>query len=534
MSNISLGAYVQFGTGVQAVKTLKKLIDILSLLGYRTLYLGIGENFKVKNQPYLSYMRGRYDFAELKEIKEYANGKKMETVPAIQTLGHFHTIPCYSHYKPIIDHHDVLLIDEEKTYSFLEDIISTCADIFGKGRLMIGGDEAHLLGAGKYYDKHGNYDRTEIFIRHFQRVAAIVAKYDMICEMWSDMFFKLNGMSNYESGKFIAPQELIRTFPQDITIIHWSYNEDSVENHVRILKEHKLISSRVKVAGAFWKFQGFAPNNTYSIKANKNLLAACRQEGISEVVFTMWEDNGGEASIFSVLPSIFDVAVENGNITEEYADGLFLSFTGISRNEFMLLDYLNYPYFQEIKRPANCSFYYLYADPILAIFNSMVSGGIGDAFGNYAKKIKKYRKGKFGYVFEVNYRLALVLEKKARLGVDIKNYYRKNDICALMNIADNVIPETVKRLDAFFDAFDRRWKKENMSGGFEVHCARIGALRFRLLYIAKLLTDYCNGKTDDIRDLDDETLTFTYEDGAKEDTYALMCWNNIITAGINW
>jgi spoIIIJ-associated protein len=34
--------------------------------------------------------------------------------------------------------------------------------------------------------------------------------------------------------------------------------------------------------------------------------------------------------------------------------------------------------------------------------------------------------------------------------------------------------------------------------------------------------------------LEDETLPFTYVQGAKEDTYALMCWNNIFTAGINW
>ena len=464
----------------------------------------------------------------------YAKDKGIQTVPAIQTLGHFHTIPCYSHYKPIIDHHDVLLIDEEKTYAFLEDIISTCADIFGKGPLMIGGDEANLLGAGKYYDKHGNYNRTEIFIRHFQRVAQIAAKYGMACEMWSDMFFKLNGMDNYESGQFITPQELMNTFPQDITIIHWSYNDAAVESHVRVLREHKLISKRVKVAGAFWKFQGFAPNNTYSIKSNKNLLTACQQEEIPEIIFAMWEDNGGEASVFSILPSMFEAAVANESISPQEAEQFFMELTGMKQEEFLLLDYLNYPYFQEIKNPANCSFYYLYADPLLAIFHSLVTEKIGTAFREYAKKISKFREGPFGYVFEVNYRLARVLEYKAKLGVDVKRYYRANDKKALRNIAENIIPKTVRRLDAFFKAFDARWKKENMPGGFEVHCARIGALRFRLQYVAGYLLDYLDGKIDDIRDLNDETLQFTYEANAKEDTYSLMCWNNIITAGINW
>ena len=127
-----------------------------------------------------------------------------------------------------------------------------------------------------------------------------------------------------------------------------------------------------------------------------------------------------------------------------------------------------------------------------------------------------------------------MLEYKAKLGVDIKRYYHAQDKKALRDIAEKVIPKTIRRLDAFFKAFDERWKRENMPGGFEVHCARIGALRFRLQYVAEYLLDYLDGKVEDIRDLNDETLPFTYEANAKEDTYSLMCWNNIITAGINW
>ena len=131
-------------------------------------------------------------------------------------------------------------------------------------------------------------------------------------------------------------------------------------------------------------------------------------------------------------------------------------------------------------------------------------------------------------------KLALVLEKKAKMGVNIKNAYKANDKETLRKIATEDIPEVVKRLDVFFKAFDIRWKKENMPGGFEIHCARIGAARYRMLYVAEVLLDYCDGKLEVIRDLEDETLPFTYVEGAKEDTYALMCWNNIFTAGINW
>lgn len=534
VNKIALSVYVQAGDDVPTVKTLKEFIDILSLLGYKKWYLGIGDNFEVKNQPYFAYMRGRYKAEELIEIKKYADGKGIETVPAIQTLGHFSAIPVYTRYQPIIDHDDVLLIDEEETYSFLEDIISTCADIFGKGHLMIGGDEAHMLGAGKYYDRHGNYDRTEIFIRHLLKVIEIATKYGMSCEMWSDMFFKLDGTEDYFNGKFSAPKKLIDLVPKDITIIHWYYDINSVEEHAKVLKEHKRLTDRVMMAGAFRKFQGFAPNNTYSIEANRNIITACRQENISEVMFAMWDNNGGEASIFSILPALFDAAVENGNVTIESADKLFYELTGMSQEEFMLLDYLNFPYFQKVNS-GTCSFIYLYADPLLSLTNTLVTENIGQAFADYAKKIKKFRKGKYGYIFDVNYRLALVLEKKAHLSIDIKNYYHEKDYDALRNIAQNVIPETLTRIDAFFNAFDVKWKKENMSVGFEIHCARIGALRFRLEYVAKYLLDYCDGKIKEIRELDDPTLPYDFIWGGKtEDTCWAPCWNYIITAGNNW
>ena len=437
-NKVALSVYVQADDSVPTVKALKEFIDIIALLGYKKWYLGIGENMEVKNQPYFAYMRGRYKAEELLEIKRYADGKGIETVPAIQTLGHFHTIPAYEHYQQIIDHDDVLLIDEEKTYAFLEDIISTCADIFGKGRLLIGGDEAHMLGAGKYYDKHGNCDRTEIFIRHLLKVIEIASKYGLSCEMWSDMFFKLDGTEDYFKGQFSTPRKLIDMVPKDITIIHWDYDVKPVEEHAKVLREHKLLTDRVIMAGTFRKFQGFAPNNTFSIKANRNLIAACRQENIPEAMFAMWANNGGEASLFSILPALFDAAVENGNISKENADKLFYELTSISQEEFMLLDNLNFPYFQEVKY-GHCSFIYLYADPLLSLVNPMVTENIGQAYADYANKIKKLCKGKYGYIFEMHYRLALVLEKKARLGVDIKKYYHEKDFDALRNIAKNVI-----------------------------------------------------------------------------------------------
>ena len=202
-----------------------------------------------------------------------------------------------------------------------------------------------------------------------------------------------------------------------------------------------------------------------------------------------------------------------------------------------MIDYLNYPYFQPIQDLANCSFYYLYADPFLPTFNSMVSENIDKAFADYAQKVAAVKKGPFAYMFDVQEKLALVLEKKAKLGLKIKSAYIAKDFAALTDIASIEIPEIIKRLDEFFLSFDRRWREENMSAGFEMHCARIGALKYRLQYAAQVLLDYCAGKLDSIRDLETETLPFSYvlgmSKGHTEDTYISIWWDIIVTGGIH-
>lgn len=534
MSNLSLGVYVQAGDCLPKLSALKQFIDVISSLGYKRLYLGIGENFHVQKQPYLAYMIGRYTMSDIQDLDKYAQGVGMQLIPAIQTLAHYHTIPCYAHYKPIMDHGHVLLADDEKTYAFLNDIFEAVAEAFSTKRIMIGMDEAHMLGAGRYYDIHGNVDRTQILLLHLQKVLSIAGQYGYSCEMWSDMFFKLQSMDNYSDDNMLAPKELLGQLPNDLKIVHWNYEVMDVDNHRRILQEHKKMTSNVAMTGGFYKWVGFAPNNTYSIQANRNLIQAVQAENIQELNLAMWCDNGGEASVFSILPALFDAAVFAGVTDKKEAEKLFEQYTGMSKEEFRLADYLNYPHFQEIERVGNSCFYLLYADPLLSTFHSLVKDDLKEAYAKYAERVKLCQKGKFAYIFETYYTLAKVLEDKASLGVEIKDAYTIGNRDKLYDIATKTIPQLLENIDVFFTAFEKQWHMENSSIGFEIHCARIGALRFRVQYVANVLLRYCEQKIDRIEELEEETLPFAYMEGATADNYQLMCWNNIITSGINW
>ena len=105
---------------VLKVSEAKRMIDYLQKMGYNTVELYSEDTYEIEGEPYFGYMRGRYTAAELKEIDAYAVSKGVELIPCIQTLAHFTNLVRHAVYHPIVDCADILLIDEPKTYEFIE------------------------------------------------------------------------------------------------------------------------------------------------------------------------------------------------------------------------------------------------------------------------------------------------------------------------------------------------------------------------------------------------------------------------------
>lgn len=140
---------------VPKVSTVKKLIDVLQVMGYNTLELYTEDTFEITDEPYFGYLRGRYTGAEIREMDEYAKAQGIELIPCVQTLAHFTNPVKLPRFAEITDIDDILLIDDEKTYAFIERIFATLAENFTSRNVHIGMDEAHHVGLGKYLDKHG-------------------------------------------------------------------------------------------------------------------------------------------------------------------------------------------------------------------------------------------------------------------------------------------------------------------------------------------------------------------------------------------
>ena len=161
---------------VMSVEGVKAFIDKISAMGYNALQLYTEDTYEITEEPLFGYMRGRYTKVELKEIDAYAKARDVELIPCIQTLGHLDQLFPWKHFQPIQDIYNILFVGEERTYALIERMFATCAECFTSRKINIGMDEAHMLGLGRYLDKHGYHKRSEILLEHLKRVCEIAEK----------------------------------------------------------------------------------------------------------------------------------------------------------------------------------------------------------------------------------------------------------------------------------------------------------------------------------------------------------------------
>ena len=545
--SMKIKAFDEFGimlgcaaNAVPRIETLEKYADVMAALGYNALYLETADTYKIEGEPYFGYMRGGYTKEEIRRLDAYCAARGIELVPAIQTLAHLHFLRHYERYSPLIDVEDILLAEEEQTYALIDKMFAAIAEMYTSRRVNIGMDEAYLLGAGKYLYRHGYRDRTEIMLAHLQKVLAIAEKYGFRCEMWSDMFFHaISGGNVYEAeGKSVPPEWKARV-PKNLKLVYWEYFVPDAEKCGRMIDMHRAISDNVKYAGTFFRWHGVAPANAFTNKVMKRALTACKDRKVRDVFFALWADYGGGASIFAMLPAMYELSrfAENDCRDGGTERGGFERLFGVPYEDFALLDALNYPAtdFKTKKvsdhRLNNKSFFYLYNDVFYGTFDGLLHDGISAQYANVRDRLREVNAGEYSYLFDTLAALADVLSVKAELGKRIRTAYGKGDKQALRAIAEGDIPALLKKLGAYCAAFERQWMKENKPFGFEAQNIRLGGLKERLAYAKRTLEGYLGGGLDRIAELEEPQQPFGYSPSQDEDSYQITRYLPAVTHG---
>ncbi len=500
------------GGAVLSVEELKRFILVMEKMGYNLLELCTDDTYKIKDEPYFGYLRGGYTASEIKEVDAFARKHGVELVPCIQTLAHLTNLVKLPHYSGIVDISNILLVDEPKTYELIEKMFASLAETYSSKIINIGMDEAHLLGLGNFLRKNGYQDRFDIFLRHLNKVALLAKKYGFKPHMWSDMFFRLATGCYYKEGTRI-PKEVVDRLPDGIGLAYWDYGEHEIKDSIfaDMFDAHLEMDREIWFAGGAWTWNGFAPHNAWSLKSMKPAMEQCIAHGVNKVLITIWAGDRCECSYYSVLPSLYAIKQYGlGNFDEESIKKGFYETFGFSYDAMMALDIPNQSKLNpDADKVSSACKTLLYNDCFLGWKDSAIQNEMPFDFLAKAKILKKAQSEckEYGYIFEILYRLCLVLDLKADLGVRTRTAYQKGDKKALKGLIKDY-KETEKRIADLYKAFKFRWNKENKPYGWEVYEVRFGGLRSRVLNCKERLEEYLAGKVDTIPELEEEILPY--------------------------
>ncbi|MCI5744756.1 MAG: beta-N-acetylhexosaminidase [Erysipelotrichaceae bacterium] len=514
---------------VPTIDNLKKLVDILSAFDYNYLMLYTEDIYEIDNEPYFGYMRGRYSKEEIKELDQYCISKNIELRACIQTLAHLGRIKRHKPYTSLFEIDDILTVKDERTYELIDKMLCSISKMFTCKKIHIGMDEAWALGRGKYLDINGREKTYKIMEYHLQRVSKIAEKYGFVCDIWADMLFNAyNECDNKDEFKI--------DIPSNITPVSWRYwKKEKQASEEEFLLYKKITNNNFAFAGGAQKWSGFVANNTYSFLAADEQIASCIKFDVKRYLLTSWGDGGAEASMFSILPTLFYVSLLAHDIKlNAQSKKYFKDVIGMDFNDFLLADKLNRLTLKDDDLSFNnLSFIYLYNDLLQGLFNETVIKNASLLFTLSAKKIKKNIANKeYGYLFQTLYDLANVLSIKANLGNMIYQHYCDKNI---KKIKEDIrkIKKVCLRLDIFINSFENQWHKENKSFGFEKNIIRLGGLKERLNYTIRRLQLFVKNKISKIDELEEKHLpvSINYYDANNLENNCFNSYVDIVSAG---
>lgn len=526
---------------VMLPEKIKEFIKYIAVMGYDSLLLYTEDTYEVKEYPYFGYMRGRYTSEELRDIDRYAARFGVEMIPCIQTLGHLNTMLRWAAFGEIRDTEHILLADEPKTYEFIETAIKTLSGIFTSRRIHIGMDESAQLGTGQYLQKHGYEPAIDIIQRHLVKVTDICRKYGLSPMMWSDMFFYTAEDGSHREYYDLEPpisQKAYESVPDNTTIVYWDYYHATSEDYQQRIRMHQKFSCPVMFAGGAWKWVGFAPGNRFSYRLSAEAIDACLKTGIRQIMVTAWGDGGSECSAFSIMPilQLFAEGFYEQRTDKDWVSGRLMQCTGVSLEDYFLLDLPNAPAGFENLMPNNYGKYMLYQDVLFGMYDRHVTADYRETYRSFTERLHgvKIDNALMKIRFETLEALCNVLELKSVAGIEIKAAYDENNRDVLRDYAENILPEIKSRMENFRRLMERQWLNENKALGYEVTDIRIGGTQARLDFAARQLMRYVNGEIDRIEELEQERLFIDCRGDKDYPQLSLgfYSWGQIATAGL--
>ncbi|RKP13989.1 glycoside hydrolase superfamily [Piptocephalis cylindrospora] len=527
-------------------RQIERVIRTSALLGLNVLQIYTEDTYKIPGEPFFGYYRGGYTAEELRRIHRYAGRFAIEVVPCIQTLGHLGQILQWPRFAPLKDNSEVLLAHYDETYRFIERMIDA-ATVGGKcRRIHLGMDEAVGLGEGRHRAFFGDMDPQQVFLHHIARVTEICARRQLETMIWSDMLFVLGTswtphyVEDVQAPQSVHPKDL----PSSASLVYWDYYHTAPEPYIRRIQEHKRLSGRTPVvATGIWTWSRMWAQLPFSAASIRACLAACKAEGVSEVLATIWGDDGGECDILSALPGLhlFAELGYGSGVSQDRLDKGFRVLSGGSLGDWMLASDLDCPNSSadggsldgsgappcgsstsspppnpHPQNPSNVSKWLLWEDPMVSPMAKQYEGMGSSLPRFYAELAQKLRRvsspealQETEDTYPLNRRLrfpaalAQVLSLKAGLAARARSCYSTRDIMGMRLLLDTQVRPLLESVRELWALHRQMWMETYRAFGWEVIEIRYGGLRARLETMIWRIEEWMRAVEDPSRSLEE-------------------------------
>lgn len=488
--------------GVMTVEAVKGMIDAHAALGLNLMMLYTEDTYTVPEAPYLGYLRGRYTEKELREMDDYAAESGVELVPCVQTLAHLEQFLQWDVNRDIKDNDCVLMIDEPKTYAWIRAALTALRRCFRTNRIHIGMDEAHGVGLGEYYQKHGAVNRFELLNRHLNRVVDICKELGFKPIMWSDMFYRLGSKNNdYYDTDAVVPESVIAQIP-DVALCYWDYYHTDEQFYAGMLEGHRKMGKEVVFAGGIWTWSGILPHVRKTNATMYPALRACLKAGIGTVLATSWGDDGCETDYrlaLNQLPIYSEHVWLGEDCTRAEVERMGERLTGLSEACFNAMGAFYAD--DDDHRPGKGLFY---CDPLYPLTEGLWDlTGYREGLEEGIKTLERHLDDSRCEYAWLAMRIAL---EKLNWVNELRPAYLRGDKAVVLTMANEKLPAMRELYVKMMSVWREQWESGRKRNGWETICARLGAVIARLDDVQRILLRWADGTIECVEELDETPL----------------------------
>lgn len=488
--------------GVMTVEAVKGMIDAHAALGLNLMMLYTEDTYTVPEAPYLGYLRGRYTEKELREMDDYAAESGVELVPCVQTLAHLEQFLQWDVNRDIKDNDCVLMIDEPKTYAWIRAALTALRRCFRTNRIHIGMDEAHGVGLGEYYQKHGAVNRFELLNRHLNRVVDICKELGFKPIMWSDMFYRLGSKNNdYYDTDAVVPESAIAQIP-DVALCYWDYYHTDEQFYAGMLEGHRKMGKEVVFAGGIWTWSGILPHVRKTNATMYPALRACLKAGIGTVLATSWGDDGCETDYrlaLNQLPIYSEHVWLGEDCTRAEVERMGERLTGLSEACFNAMGAFYAD--DDDHRPGKGLFY---CDPLYPLTEGLWDlTGYREGLEEGIKTLERHLDDSRCEYAWLAMRIAL---EKLNWVNELRPAYLRGDKAVVLTMANEKLPAMRELYVKMMSVWREQWESGRKRNGWETICARLGAVIARLDDVQRILLRWADGTIECVEELNETPL----------------------------